>query len=363
MVEATFLDDQKLGQYQLLNQPLTVWHSLRQTAIQYVVHLNKKRLARICAAVLLSLITLGICAHVFNQMPTISPDPPKQAFATLLAPNSREGADQSDVASDDYFLSTRVLNYQLRHSNKTRYHDENVPFLVLCPPGVAENKRQILTDEGATIVPVERIEVDWFEITNRAWGEVMAKLHLFTYTQYERVLFIDADVYLVQSLDGVFEDAAAQDFETNVNKTKAGDVLPPTYTFAGITDGVSGSRKNPANINYLNSGFFLIRPDQILFEYLMNWVAIPKSFNPALPEQNLMNDAFRPNGPMPWKHMDPKWDTSCPEPTNIDEGWKTIHSKLWKIHASPCDIDPSIGRMWYRTLGQMEAYYSNMALR
>jgi len=335
---------------------------------QYLSHLNKRRLLRVIGAVFLALVSLLICARIFTDIgidlphSVPPPPPPKHAFATLLAPNSMKGVNQSDIASDNYFLSTRILNYQLKYSNHTRYHDPNVPFLVLCPPGVAENKRRILEEEGAKIVPVERVEADWMHIENKAWGEVMAKLHLFTYTQYERILFIDADVYLIKSLDGIFQDDAAGDFKINQEKTSREDALPENYTFAGIVDGVSGSRANPVNINYLNAGFFLIRPDMKLFDYLMRWVRRPNSFNAALPEQNLMNDVFRPDGPMPWKHMDPKWDTSCPEPTDIENGWKTIHSKLWKTHAEPCDIDPVAGRMWYRTLGHMEAYYAKEAL-
>lgn len=66
---------------------------------------------------------------------------------------------------------------------------------------------------------------------------------------------------------------------------------------------------------------------------------------------------------MPWKHMDPKWDTSYPESEDVKNGYKTIHSKLWKVHAQPCDIDSVIGRTWYKTLGHMESFYAQIPFR
>lgn len=287
---------------------------------------------------------------------------PKYAFATLLSPNYKKDVEQTDIDSDEYFLSARLLNYQLRHSNSTKYVDPTVPFLVMCPPAVAENKRQILRDEGATIIPVPHVTADWIRVPLPTWEEVMDKLYLWSYDTYDKILFIDADVFLVESLNGIFEDDAASEFPTKRELTPPEHLgaLPGSYVFAGIVDGGSGSRKNPMSVNYLNSGFFLIKPDPKIFRHLIKHINTPDSFSTSMPEQNLFNDIFRVDGPMPWQHMDPTWDTSCPEPDNIKAGWKTIHSKLWKTHAEPCDVDPVAGRLWYKALGHMESFYAQL---
>jgi alpha-N-acetylglucosamine transferase len=354
---------------------LKSWIPNSEPATQYVVQLmHNKRLVRFVAVSLLALFCLGfyyydITPHSLPHTTTIAdsplvqtngPRPLKYAFATLLSPNYLENVDQNDIASDDYFLSMRVLNYQLLHSNKTRYPDPTVPFLVMTPPKVADNKRKILEKEGATIVPVEDLKPDWIKIPLPNWESVMSKLFLWSYTDYDRILFLDADVFLIQSLSGIFDDDAAQEKETKNDLTEPADVgaLPTSYVLGGIVDGGSGSRDNPMNVNYLNSGFFLIKPDQKLFRHFMKYLYTPDSFSVSMPEQNLINNIFKMEGPMPWQHLDPKWDTSCPEPVDIARGWKTIHSKLWKIHAEPCDVDPVAGRMWYRTLGNMESFYA-----
>jgi alpha-N-acetylglucosamine transferase len=370
--------EQKFNEYFHNN---TSWSSARQTFTQYISLLNKRRLARFVGAFVLSIVGLAACIRAINSypeqtklqcyhpgggwnkcdpLPSQVPGAPKYAFATLLSPNFKKNADQTDIASDEYFLSARLLNYQLRHSNHTKYNDPAVPFLVMCPPQVAENKRRILEEEGATIVPVEHVIADWIKIPLPTWTEMLDKLLLWSYTEYDKILFIDADVYLIQSLNGIFEDDAAAEFPTRKDLTPAEHLgaLPATYTMAGIVDGGSGSRKNPMSVNYLNGGFFLIHPDQKLFQHLMKFVQTTDSFSTSMLEQNLINDIFSVDGPMPWQHMDPKWDTSCPEPDNIRAGWKTIHSKLWKTHAEPCDVDPVAGRMWYKTLGHMESFYA-----
>jgi alpha-N-acetylglucosamine transferase len=344
-----------------------------EPAMQYAVQLmHNKRLVRFVAASLICFSCLGL--YYYDVTPLSDPrshpsqvglsqpqsDKPKYAFATLVSPNFIENADQNDIKNDDYFLSARLLNYQLLHSNKTRYHDPTVPFLVLTLPRVGKTKIQILESEGATVIPVEHLKADWIKVPLPQWDGLLSKLFLWSYTQYDKILFVDADVYLIESLDGIFEDEAAEPHPTKEEQIKPQDkgALPSTYVMSGVTDGGSGSRENPMNVNYMNAGFFLMRPDMKLFGLFKKYVNTPDSFSTTMLEQNLINDIFKVEGPMPWQHMDPKWDTSCPEPVDIVRGWKSVHSKLWKTHAEPCDVDPVAGRMWYRTLGHMEAYYS-----
>ncbi len=289
-----------------------------------------------------------------------APPKPKYAFAVLLSPNFKPEVDQKDTTEDDYFLGTRVLNYQLRHSKKTRFSDPNVPLLVLTPETVSDNKRKILAKEGATIVPIEAIKREWIVPPLRQWEYMMSKLWLWSFTEFDRILYLDADIFLVDSLDGVFDDAGAQEYSTDYNKTSPEEarLLPPTYSIGGVLDGVSGDRDHPAYADYMNGGFFMIKPDITMFNYYMHYVDTPDSFSLSMLEQNLMNQLHRGDGPMPWQRLDKHWDTSCPTPYDIENGWKTLHGKYWALHAEPCDIDPYVGRLWYQTYGEMEAFYA-----
>jgi alpha-N-acetylglucosamine transferase len=297
----------------------------------------------------------------------------KNAFAVLLAANTRPGTDQTDMDSDNYFLATRVLNYQIKHSINTRFSDSHTPFLVLVTPEVAQNKRAQLAEEGAKIIPVENIAVDWISagIGSGAWGSVLTKLQLWTLTDYDRILCLDSDTLLIESLNGVFDDRAAQQYETNMSLAdNTTNLIPHTYTFGGIMEGISGDRSKPINPNYLNAGFFMMQPDLNMYKYYMELLSKPNLFDPSMPEQNLFNYAHRVGGPMPWQHLDEKWNTNCAKYEDVKMGWKTVHGKHWQLNFREeskgwngrCDVDPVLGTTWWRVRGNMESFYSELAV-
>jgi alpha-N-acetylglucosamine transferase len=308
-------------------------------------------------------------------MSTMQSQSSKDAFAVLLAANTRPGADQTDMVADTYFQATRVLNYQLRHSVKTRYDDPRTPFLVLVTPEVAQNKRALLTKEGATVIPVENIVVDWISsgVGSAAWASVLTKLQLWTLTDYDRILCLDADTLILHPLNGIFDDPASQQYSTNLSladNTTDPIPIPTSYVFGGIMEGISGDRSKPVNRNYLNAGFFMVKPDLHMYKYYMELLSKPNLFNPSMPEQNLFNYAHRISGPMPWQRLNEKWNTNCPNNKDREMGWKTVHGKHWALsfkQASKgwkgrCDVDPVFGTTWWRVRGNMESFFSNVAI-
>jgi len=275
--------------------------------------------------------------------------------------------------SDNYFQATRVLNYQIRHSVNTRYSDPRAPFLVLVTPEVAQNKRALLTKEGAKVIPVENIVVDWMSkrIGSISWASVLSKLQLWTLTDYDRILCLDSDTMLIQSLNGVFDDPAAQQYKANISLAdNTTTPIPHSYTFGGIMEGISGDRAKPINSGYLNAGFFMMKPDLHMYKYYMDLLSKPDLFDPSMPEQNLFNYAHRPSGPMPWQHLDEKWNTNCPNNKDVEMGWKTVHGKHWQLSFRQeskgwngrCDVDPVLGTTWWRVRGHMESFYSKTAV-
>lgn len=73
------------------------------------------------------------------------------AYATLLLEDEAHGSEKE---RDEYFVSVRMLNYQLQHDEKTRTK-RGIPFIVLTTEGVDMWKVAQLSMDGATIVPVE----------------------------------------------------------------------------------------------------------------------------------------------------------------------------------------------------------------
>lgn len=250
-------------------------------------------------------------------------NPPKVAYATFLAGTGNPDAEPTDAESDaiddnddGYFLGTRVLAYQLLHSQSAGTNN-SIPFLVLCTADVSARKRARLHADGATIVVVDKLAADWVNPAVPRWRDVLAKLRLFQLTAYTKILFIDADTLVTQPLDGVFYDEATLTQATLPNPAHVlpdEAPLPRTYMFATHGDfwGYDHPFPPDPNLDYLNCGFFVFTPSTALFEYYLSLLKAPGKFDPGFPEQNLLNYAHRRDGNMPWKLLWYGWNVNWP---------------------------------------------------
>lgn len=99
---------------------------------------------------------------IYNVKPFVlfddKPSAPKYAFATIL---TAEGDVEYPDVGEPYLKAARLLTYQPLHNPRTRNGSVEIPLLVLVTPDVPQNHRDILKDDGATIVPVESLGRDW----------------------------------------------------------------------------------------------------------------------------------------------------------------------------------------------------------
>ena len=276
--------------------------------------------------------------------------------------------DKIEDSADEYFISTRVLGYQLMHSPKTATK-ENIPFVVVCTQRVRESKKKQLEDDGATIVTVEFIEnPEWMDragISER-WATVITKMRIFQLTQFEKILLLDSDIFVVEPLDAIFQDPSTSLFNTDSEMIATEDEgkVPKQYMMAGQgqqRDWVHPYPPDPDEQMY-GAGFFLTTPSNELFDYYMHVLYCPEGrFDPVFPEQNLMNYAHRRDGPMPWKDVDYKWTTTFPTMAEYEAGAKSLHHKWWW---SSTDIPEhglnQLTTKWFQVRGEMEGYYNGL---
>ncbi|CAI6332159.1 unnamed protein product [Periconia digitata] len=263
----------------------------------------------------------------------------KFAFATFLA--GREDA----TIDDPYFIAVRMLTYQLLHANETRSHDRSIPFVVLCTDKVPQEQKSRLQRDGAIVVVGESIQSDWAKTDVGKWQDVLTKLRIWEFTQFELVALLDGDTVLTQPLDGVFNDPAVYHRDSLIAKTNDIDPvikpdeqpLPATYSFAGVPEmkpehGYPPTEENHdfPNLNYLNAGFFVFKPDVDMLGYYLSLLDIPGRFSPDFPEQNLLNYAHRREGAMPWLQLDLSWNIHMPKLEDVQGGVKSIHDKWWQ---------------------------------
>jgi alpha-N-acetylglucosamine transferase len=259
---------------------------------------------------------------------------PRYAFATIL---TAEGDVENPAVEEPYLKAARLLTYQLLHNPRTRNGSHEIPFLVLVTPDVTQTHREILKDDGATIVPVESLGRDWIHPKWGRWSGVLAKLNLWKLEQYEKIAFLDADSVIFRPIDGIFESPETNLRHTLTPKLNTTAQLPEHYMITGIHDPwmeefmppVKGHEFYEKN-NYMNAGFFVLCPSKTLFDYYVSILDTPDQFDSAYPEQNLLNCAHRMDGPMPWQNLGPGWNFKGGSRSDYEGGLKSIHHKWWR---------------------------------
>lgn len=147
----------------------------------------------------------------------------------------------SIITSDDYLPGLLVLHRSLVDTN-TRH-----PFLVLITKNVSVDTISILDKH---CIPYKIIEPKINNPTNversHRWFSTYSKLNVFNQTQYDKVVYLDADILILRNIDELFR-------YQHMSAVIAGGMLP----------GKSTRR-------HLNSGMFVFEPSHELFKDMVS---------------------------------------------------------------------------------------------
>jgi len=280
------------------------------------------------------------------------------AFLSFLAPDYHNNTD----AVDYYFISLRMLGYQLMHAPRTK---SRYPFIVAVTKGVDPLKRAQLELDGAIIVELPETHVLGHS-GREQFRDQMEKLSFFgMYGTYGRFCYIDADNMVLENLDGIFEDPATQ---VQVTRSYTDEIradepsLPSTYVFAGHSEvtGHNDARRrlrrtqNAHSADYANAGFLVIAPGPEIHEYYM-WVANHTDrWNSIWAEQNLYNYCHRRPGNMPSTRLQDYWNIYRPSVVDMSRGAKSVHAHLWEEGYTGPRQD-----IWKQNFDEMTWFYGN----
>ena len=328
--------------------------------------MNKRIQATIGSLVLILILTLSLhplhlgrnLSSSFKSSASSLDSKSPYAYVTLLAPNPK--LDNQTVADDEdeYFIGTRVLAYQLLHAPRTATNS-SIPFVVLATPDISESKLERLRKDGATVKVVERISESWMKPGLQRWRDVMSKLRMLELIQYEKVLFLDADMYIVERMDAIFVDTTTEPRSPKPELAVEDEgPIPESYIFSAqqYMEGRVHPYPPPAG-DYFSSGFFLCQPSIAMFNYYLAIAKIRDRFDSNAPEQGLLNYAHRRDGPMPWTDIYYKWTTTWPSMQEYEAGAHSLHEKWWDESIS---LDPELRKLWYIARGEMEGYYRGL---
>ncbi|KAK6543922.1 hypothetical protein TWF694_000640 [Orbilia ellipsospora] len=289
----------------------------------------------------------------------------KCAYVTLLATKTNL-TDYEEFTY--YFNGARVLAYQLLHAPDTRDDKE---FIVLMPndligkPDVAR-KVQTLRQEGVTvkfISPVDLPEEIVAQEFRPKYAKVFTKLRLWQLTEYDRLMYIDSDILLRKSLKSIWDlpetktqksvpwanqSTEGQYFDSEHFATLFGEdkIEDEEYVFAAGVD-----HKIEQHQPYMNTGFFVFRPSELIFDRLMKIMPYSDAYKGLVyGEQNLINYYFRKHGPFPWQAFPDRLHTLGGEHFDLQPPKVAVlHTKWWEM-----DGKKDAARFGYRILGRVE---------
>lgn len=172
--------------------------------------------------------------------------------------------------STDKFLNGVLVLYQSLKNTNPKY-----PFYCIVSDDLSKETLDTMTKCGVDYIVMEHIDVS--HLTGRAmseWDSHYFKFRLFQLFQFEKIVFLDADMLVMHNLDELFDNEPIS-------------VCKDDYQFTGI--------KNKEDIG-LNSGLMVLQPDQNFFDKVME--QLPVFISKGIKgDQKIINSILK----------DPKW--------------------------------------------------------
>jgi glycogenin glucosyltransferase len=107
----------------------------------------------------------------------------------------------SILTTDEYLDGVLVLKYSLE-STQTRY-----PFVLLITPNVSKKVKEILISHDINFITVQGIEGPRLvkEDHLKRWNYTYSKLNVFGLTQFDKLVYLDSDMLILQNIDELFD--------------------------------------------------------------------------------------------------------------------------------------------------------------
>lgn len=253
------------------------------------------------------------------------------------------------LTQPNYLSGVRALRASLRRSGTTS------PLVVMVTRAIDADCRRVLEADGCLLRDVEPIRPDGGlpdSYANARFAEVWTKLAAWRLTEFERVVFLDADMLVTQNMDELFtlpladgEIAACHACRCNPNQIAS---YPASWTpencFYTHCRGLEHTRSEGAD-DYLNGGILVLRPDFGVFSELMaELAAVDDLARYPFAEQDFLNEHFQGRWqPLPY----------------VYNALKTLpfqHPALWDL-TDVKNIHYIIDKPWQKPLDPEDRYY------
>ncbi len=265
------------------------------------------------------------------------------AWATLLTQPS-------------YLAGVRTLRASLAEAGSA------FPLVVMVTAGIDTGTRDLLRGEGCVVREVEPLRpasdlADSY--ANARFAEVWTKLAVWRLTEFDRVVFLDADMLVVRPMDELFdlqlargEIAASHACRCNPNRIASYPAdWTPENCFYTHCRGL-GHTSEPGVDDYLNAGFLVLTPDHAVYDDLVRTLAAVDDLSRfPFAEQDFLNEYYAGRWqPLPYVYNALK-TLQFQHPTlRNGADVKNIHyiiDKPWQQPLDPDDRYAAVNTLWW----------------
>lgn len=262
------------------------------------------------------------------------------------------------LTQPDYLPGVEVLQRSLRASGSPW------PLVVMVTENIDAITRQHLWAQECEVYDVPVIGPDPAladRYANARFADVWSKLAVWTLTEYQRVVFLDADMLVVQNMDEVFElplaegsIAACHACRCNPNQIASypANWRPENCYYSWCEDPQMNANPPTSVDNYLNGGFLVLTPDNAVYQQMVARLAAKEDISSwVFAEQDFLNEVFRDR----WLPLHYGYNALKTLPRQHPKMWdfslvKNIHyiiDKPWDKYPQPGDINYELHRLWW----------------
>lgn len=264
------------------------------------------------------------------------------AYSTFMA-------TRNPSPNDPYFLAILSLTHRLLWSPRSRT-TKPYPFIVFVADFVTQEQRDILAGSGAVVRELPPLEwhCDVLE-TQKRWVDLFAKLNMWAQTEFERLIFLDADAFPLENIDDMFDAAPYQHF---IAEKMALDDLFSDGAHAAAPYIFAGVPQAPWNTTYpeINVGSMIFTPDTAMHQRLLQNYLKHDHYNCGMAEQAFLNWQFDLASAYPPTLLERKWGGMFPG--QDEEGkLKVVHQKIWAQESGWMKME------WERGWSEMVGWY------
>lgn len=261
------------------------------------------------------------------------------------------------LTQPNYLVGVRTLRASLEASGSP------YPLVVMVTAGIDADSRQVLSDDGCLLRDVEPLRpandrLDAY--ANARFAEVWTKLAAWRLTEFDRIVFLDADMLVTRNMDELFAleladgtIAACHACRCNPNRIAS---YPSHWTpgncFYTYCRGAEHTSEPGLVDDYLNGGFLVVSPDEAVYADMLERLAALEDLKRyPFAEQDFLNEYYlRRWQPLPYIYNALKtlpfqhpsmWDSAAV---------KNIHyiiDKPWEKPLDPEDRYYELTRLWW----------------